>query len=145
MLSTLLGYSGESAAGLMTTEYIAVPQEASIEEALTIIKEKTPKAETIQSIFIVDSENHLVGSTMLRRLIIGNLQDNVLKASTKKTVRIQMEDEVKKIALLMDRYKFSALPVVDSANILLGIITIDDIFSRLVSIAWRRKRKTKQI
>jgi CBS domain-containing protein len=145
MLSTLLGYSGESAAGLMTTEYIAVPQEASIEEALKIIKEKTPKAETIQSIFIVDPENHLVGSTMLRRLMVGNPQDNVLKAALKKKVIIQMEDEVKKIALLMDRYKFAALPVVDSANILLGIITIDDIFSRLVSIAWRRKKKTKQI
>lgn len=145
MLSTLLGYSGESAGGLMTTEYIAVPQEATIEDALRIVKEKTPKVETIQNIYIVDKENHLLGSTVLRRLIIADPRDIIMKAALKKTVTIRVEDEVKKIALLMDKYKIYALPVVDASNILVGIITIDDIFSRLVSIAWRRARKKKQL
>ena len=144
MLCTLLGYSGESAAGLMTTEYIAVPSTATIEEALATIKEKTPEAETIQNIFIIDLENRLLGSTVLRRLIVGNPQDNIMKAAFKKTVSIFMEDEVKKIALLMDKYKIYTLPVVDTANVLVGIITIDDIFSRLVSIAWRRSKKKMQ-
>jgi CBS domain-containing protein len=145
MLSTLLGYSGESAGGLMTTEYIAVLETATIEQTLLLIKEKTPKAETIQSIYIVDQGNHLIGSTSMRRLIIANTQDNVMKASIKKTATIRIEDEVKKIALLMDKYSIYALPVVDANNVLVGIITIDDIFSRLVSIAYRRKRRAKQI
>lgn len=145
MLSTLLGYSGESAAGLMTTEYVTVPETASIEQALVLIKEKTPKAETIQTIFIVDQENHLMGSTVLRRLMIADLKDGVKKAAFKKTVSIHMEDEVKKIAFLMDKYKIYVLPVVDSLNVLVGIITIDDIFSRLVSIAWRRSNKKKHL
>ncbi len=145
MLSTLLGYAAESAGGLMTTEYIAVPEDTTIEETLKVIKEKTPKAETIQHIYIVDRENHLLGSTVLRRLIIADPTDNVMKAALKKTVSIHVADEVKKIALLMDKYKIYALPVVDASNILVGIITIDDIFSRLVSVAWRKARKKKQL
>ena len=145
MLSTLLGYAGESAGGLMTTEYIAVSEQASIEETLRIIKEKTPKAETIQNIYITDKENHLLGSTVLRRLIIADPADNLMKAALKKTVSIHIDDDVKKIALLMDKYKIYALPVVDASNVLVGIITIDDIFSRLVTIAWRRASKKKQL
>jgi magnesium transporter len=145
MLSGLLGYASESAGGLMTTEFIAVPVAATIAETLTIIKEKTPKAETIQSIYIVDGENHLVGVTYLRRLIIANPADNVTKAAVKKTVSIRPEDDVKKIAMLMDKYSYAVLPVVDAANVLVGIITIDDIFSRLVTIAFRRARKKKEI
>lgn len=145
MLSTLLGYSGESAGGLMTTEYIAVPQTATIEQALNIIKEKTPKAETIQNIYIIDQSGKLAGTTFLRRLIIANAGDPVMAAALKKTVAIHIEDEVKKIALLMDKYNIAALPVVDETNVLVGIITIDDIFSRLVSIAWRKNKKKSQI
>jgi magnesium transporter len=145
MLSQLLGYASESAGGLMTTEFIAVPATASIDETLKVIKEKTPKAETIQSIYIVDAENHLVGVTFLRRLIISDPADNVMKASLKKVVSIRPEDDVQKIALLMDKYGFFVLPVVDAANILVGIITIDDIFSRLVTIAFRRAHKKKEL
>jgi CBS domain-containing protein len=142
MLSTLLGYSGESAGGLMTTEFIAVPETATVEEALAIIKEKTPGAETIQNIFIVSRENRLVGAVFLRRLIIADPKDPVTKAALKKKISIHVDDEVKKIALLMEKYNVNVLPVVDDANLLVGIITMDDIFSRLVSIAWRRKKKT---
>ncbi len=145
MLSTLLGYSGESAGGLMTTEYIAVLQSATIEQALNIVKEKTPRAETIQNIYIVDHEGHLVGTTFLRRLIIANTGENIMMAALKKTVKIHTDDDVKKIALLMDKYGVAVLPVVDESNILVGIITIDDIFSRLVSIAWRRSKKKNHI
>jgi len=69
----------------------------------------------------------------------------VMKAALKKTVSIHVDDEVKKIALLMDKYKIYALPVVDASGVLAGIITIDDIFSRLVTIAWRRTRRKKQL
>lgn len=145
MLSTLLGYSGESAGGLMTTEYIAVPQTATIEQSLNIVKEKTPRAETIQNIYIIDQSGKLTGTTFLRRLIIANAGDSIMAAALKKTVAIHIEDEVKKIALLMDKYNIAALPVVDADNVLVGIITIDDIFSRLVSIAWRKSKKKNQI
>jgi len=145
MLSKLLGYSEESAGGLMTTEYIAVPDTATIEQALKIVKEKTLKAETIHNIFIVDKENHLAGSTVLRRLITADPPDEVMKAALKKTVKIHVEDDVKRIALLMDKYKVNAVPVVDASNILIGIITMDDIFSRLVAIAWRRAKRKIQL
>jgi len=144
-LSSLLGYASESAGGLMTTEFIWVLETATIEEALRIVKERTLKAEAIQSIFIVDGQKRLVGSTSLRRLIIAEPGDNVMKAALKKTVSIRTEDDVKKIAFLMDKYKYVALPVVNTESVLVGIITIDDIFNRLVTIAWRRARRRKDI
>jgi magnesium transporter len=68
-----------------------------------------------------------------------------MKAALKKTVSIRTEDDVKKIAFLMDKYKYVALPVVNAENVMVGIITIDDIFNRLVTIAWRRARRRKDI
>lgn len=145
MLSVLLGYSGESAGGIMTTQYIAVPEEGTVADALKVIREKTAQPEAVSNVFIVDSENHLKGATSLLRLIAADPALGVVKAAFKRTVNIHVDDDVKKIALLMDKYKIHVLPVVDANNVLAGIITIDDILSRLVAIAWRRSRRRKQL
>lgn len=145
MLSSLLGYSGESAGGIMTTQYIAVPEETTVAETLRIVREKTAQAEAVSNVFIVDPEHRLKGTTSLLRLIAADAASAVMKAAFKKTINIHVDDDVKKIALLMDRYKIHTLPVVDANNVLAGIITIDDVLSRLVTIAWRRSHKRKQI
>jgi len=142
-LSQLLGYSSDSAGGLMTAEYLAFTKDTATESVLKQIKERAFKVEPAQFVYIVDENNHLIGSTNFRRLILANPTEPIQKASFPKTYFVRLNSSVKEVAYLMEKYKYYAIPVVDENHVLQGIITVDDILSQVISIAWRRLKKIK--
>jgi sporulation protein YlmC with PRC-barrel domain len=143
-LSQLLGYSSDSAGGLMITEYLSFPKETSIEAALKQIKERTFKIEPAQFIYIVDETGRLIGCTNFRRLIIANPADLIQTTVFPKIYSVNLNSSVKEIAYLMEKYKYYTIPVVDDNHILQGIVTVDDILTQVISIAWRRLKKLKK-
>jgi len=142
-LSQLLGYSSDSAGGLMTTDFFAFMKDATIDTALKAIKERAFKVEPAQFVYIVDEANHLIGSTNFRRMIFSKPEDPIQSAAFPKTYFVHLDSSVKEVAYLMEKYKYYAIPVVDAANVLQGIITVDDILSQVITIAWRRLKKIK--
>ena len=142
-LSQLLGYSGDSAGGLMTTEYIAFAKDTPVQSALNQIKERKFKSEPVQSIYIIDETGHLINATNLRRLIMAGPEEPIQNSAFPKTYFVRLDSSVKEVAYLMEKYKYFAIPVVDENNILQGIITVDDILSQLIAFAWRRLKKIK--
>lgn len=140
-LSQLLGYSSDSAGGLMTTEYIAVSQDSSVGAVLNQIRERAFRTEPAQFVYIVDENNHLVGATNFRRLLLAGPQDSIKNTAFPKTYFVHLNSSVKEVAYLMDKYKYYVIPVVDEHKVLQGIITVDDILSQVISIAWRRFKK----
>jgi len=144
-LSQLLGYSNDSAGGLMTTEYMAFHKNTPIESVLAQIKERVFKVEPAQFVYIVDENNRLVGCTNFRRMMLASPQEPLEKAAFPKIYFVQINSSVKEVAYLMEKYKYYAIPVVDDNHILQGIITVDDILSQLISFAWRRLKKIKII
>jgi CBS domain-containing protein/sporulation protein YlmC with PRC-barrel domain len=142
-LSQLLGYSSDSAGGLMITEYIAFIKDTTVDSALKQIKERSFKVEPAQFVYIVDENNQLIGSTNFRRLILANPQDPIQNSAFPRTHSVHLDSSVKEVAYLMDKYKYYAIPVVDENHILQGIITVDDVLSQVISIAWRRLKKIK--
>ena len=144
-LSQLLGYSSDSAGGLMTTEYIAFTKGVTIETALKQIKERSFKTEPAQFVYILDESGRLIGSTNFRQLILANPQDAIEKAAFAKIYFVHLNSSVKEIAYLMEKYKYYAIAVVDENNVFQGIITVDDILSQVISIAWRRFKKIKAL
>jgi sporulation protein YlmC with PRC-barrel domain len=145
-LSQLLGYSSDSAGGLMTAEYLAFAKDTTVEAVLKQIKERTFKVEPAQFIYIVDENNQLIGSTNFRHLILANPQDPIQNAAfPRKTYSVHLDSSVKEVAYLMEKYKYYSIPVIDENNILQGIITVDDILSHVIAIAWRRLKKIKPV
>ena len=142
-LSQLLGYSNDSAGGLMTTDYIAFTKDTSVESALKQIRERSFKVEPAQLVYIIDENHNLIGSTNFRRLILSEPQDSIQKTAFPKTYFVHLDSSLKEVAYLMEKYKYYAIPVVDENNILQGIITVDDILSQIISIAWRRLKRIK--
>lgn len=142
-LSQLLGYSSDSAGGLMVAEYMAFAKETTVEAVLVQIKERAFKIEPAQFVYIIDENNRLVAATNFRRLILANPQDPVIKAAFPKTYSVHLNSSIKEVAYLMEKYKYNAIPVVDNNNCLQGIITVDDVLTQVISIAWRRFRKIK--
>ena len=142
-LSQLLGYANDSAGGLMTTDYLVFSKDTLIESVLKQIKERVFKVEPAQYVYIVDEANRLVGSTNFRRLMLAEPQNTLEKAAFPKTYFVHLDSSVKEVAYLMEKYKYYTIAVVDESSILQGIITVDDILNRVISIAWRRLKRIK--
>jgi len=127
----LLKYPEESAGGIMTTEYISLPADIPVEEAITRLREIAPQAETIYYVFVVDTEGHLIGVLSLRDLIAssdGTLLKNVMRHNVI-SVNAQLDQE--EVARVVSKYDLLAVPVVDDQNRLLGIVTVDDVLDVL--------------
>lgn len=140
-LSRLLGYASDSAGGLMTLDYMAIPKDTTVEAALNIIRGKSFSVEPIQYVYIVDENNKLVGLTNLRRFLSSPPEALITSTAFNHTAYVHLDDGVQEVAYLMEKYKYQALAVVNGEGILQGIITIDDILSQVIAIAWRKTRK----
>lgn len=138
-LSTLLGYSSDSAGGLMTTDFISMLETMSAGSALEAIKDQPRDVETAPFIYITDEKNHLKGITTIRRILHAEPGDSILKTIFPKTLHVHLRDGMKEVAYLMDKYKVTAIPVVDNHMVLNGVITMDDVLSQVIAIAWRKR------
>lgn len=142
-LSTLLGYSSDSAGGLMTTEFVALPEDMTVVDAIEHIRNNTREFDLVPYIYIIDDKFHLKGITTVRRLLFEDPKDVVLKAAFPKTLYVYLDNSVKEVAHFMEKYKMSAIPVIDENKVLHGIVTMDDILNKVITIAWRKRpRKT---
>jgi magnesium transporter len=138
-LSTLLGYSSDSAGGLMTTEFVSIAETLTVEQAIEYIKSQAKEIETTPYIYILDDKNHLKAVTTVRRFLIADPKENVLKTAFPKVVSVSLNKGVKEVAHVMDKYRISAVPVVDEHKVMHGVITVDDILSQVIAIAWRKR------
>ncbi len=138
-LSTLLGYSSDSAGGLMTTEFVSLAETITVEAAIDYIKNQTKDMDTVPYIYIVDDKNHLKGVTTIRRLLFADPKEVVAKTAFPKPLYVYLNNSVKELAYVMDKYRISAVPVIDENKVLHGIVTVDDILSQVISIAWRKR------
>lgn len=127
----LLGYPENSMGRLMTSEYVIARPGWSIEEALKHIRRCGSDAETVNVIYVVDEAWHLIDDIPLRRLILADPQQKVEEVMDRRAVSISVFEDQEEAIKIMKHYNLVALPVVDSENILLGIVTIDDIIDVL--------------
>lgn len=128
----LLEHDEDTAGGLMTTEYLAFPPDQTASEAIEELRRQSPETELIYYIYVVDSEEHLLGVLSLRDLIMAAAKTplkNLMRSNPKK---IGAEENQREVAELVSRYNLIAVPVVDEDNHLLGIITVDDILNILL-------------
>ncbi|MFC1590634.1 magnesium transporter MgtE N-terminal domain-containing protein [Candidatus Omnitrophota bacterium] len=142
-LSTLLGYSSDSAGGIMTTDFVSLSENMTVGEAIEHIKEKTADLDYVYYVYIIDDKNRLKATTTIRMLLFSeNLKEPITNTVFSKAIYSYLHDSTKQVAYLFDKYKLSALPVVDENKVLHGVITIDDVLSRVILLAWRKRPKT---
>ena len=124
----LLGYPEESVGRLMTPDYVAVFPEWTAAEALERVREKGLDSETIMVLYVTDGAMKLIGVLGLRSLILAGPQQRIEEIMAPSVISISALEDREKAVQLIQRYDLAALPVVDANNVLLGIVTIDDLF-----------------
>jgi len=111
----------------MTTEYVALPKDITTEKAIEILRKTAPDAETIYYVYIVDSQNRLVGVISLRELIVADPDTIIESIMHRKVISVSVDMDQEEVAEVVSKYDFLAVPVVDKDSRLVGIITVDDI------------------
>ncbi len=124
---TLLGYPKNSVGRLMTPDYVAIKSEWTIKKAIEHIRKYGRDAETINMIYVVDDEFHLIDDIPLRRIILAEPEQKVEEIMDFQFISISPYEDQEKAIEIMKKYNLVALPVTDNDNYLLGIVTIDDI------------------
>jgi Mg/Co/Ni transporter MgtE len=135
----LLTYSEDSAGGIMTTEYVALPPNVSAEEAIIILRETSSEAETIFYLYVTDDEDHLLGVFSLSDLILAQPNTMITNFMHTKVVKVNLIDIQEKVAQLIAKYDLLAIPVVDDENKLHGIVTSDDALDKIIPTAWKKR------
>ena len=140
-LRKLLGFAQNSAGGLMTTEYLYLKSDARVADAFQKIKDNINFPGTIFFLYIVDDDHKYLGTTSLRRFFNEDPQSLLLKTCYPENIHVYTDDSVEQVALLLERYKSSSIPVLNQQDILQGIITIDDVLEELISLAWHQYKE----
>jgi magnesium transporter len=129
----LLEHKEETAAGRMTTEFLALPVTATVENAIGVMREFEGGIETVSTIYLVDSHGTLVGAVPLVKLVLSQLDTPLLSLTQEPLVLTHKETSDSEVAELFDKYNLVTLPVIDEQNKLAGVITSDDVITMLRS------------
>ena len=123
----LSGYDPDTAGGIMTPEYVAVAKEATSAQAIAAIRRLVDEAETVNYVYVVDDERHLLGVLSLYRLLLSPERTPVVELMAPSTVRVKASADQETAARILTDRNLLAIPVVDDDDHLVGIITEDDV------------------
>jgi magnesium transporter len=133
-LRKLLKYSANTAGGIMTTEFVSVPSDWTVHQALVLISEVGGRKETVYAVYVVDPKSEaLVHVVSLRELITAPREENVMDIGSRRPPLTVIPDTDREdAARLISKYNLLAIPVVDAYHHMLGIVTVDDVIDTLV-------------
>jgi len=123
----ILNYPENSIGRLITTEYLSLKPEWTIDEALSHIRKVGNDVETIDVAYVLDEKKTLIGSVTIKDIILSKPRITISQIIDTEVVSINVMEDQEKAANLMKRYDLSVLPVVDDNKRIVGIVTIDDI------------------
>ena len=123
----LLGYREDTAGRIMTSEFVSLPVDATVRDAIARVRDLNEDVETMHYLYLVDDERHLKGVISLRDLVVNGPDVPLVElAETEDVLTASPEDDQEDVAEDIAKYNLLAMPVVDENRKLLGIVTVDD-------------------
>ena len=127
----LLEYDEDTAGGLMTNSYLALPQDATVEAAIIAMREQDHLAKSLTHVFLVDDAERLVAAVPIGRLFLAGPEQPLRPLAFRETPRVDLEAERERVVEVFDKYNCYSLPVTDELGVLKGVITADDVIAVL--------------
>ncbi|MBQ6968095.1 MAG: magnesium transporter, partial [Lachnospiraceae bacterium] len=126
-INHLLKFPEDSAGSIMTVEFVDLRENLTVAEALDRIRKTGIDRETINNCYVLDSARRLTGMVALRTLILSDKEDLIRDIMEENVISVETMMDQEEVARMISKYDFSSIPVVDSEDRLVGIITVDDI------------------
>ena len=126
-INRLLNYPEESAGSVMTVEYAELKDTLTIKQAISILRKEINEYETINVCYVVNDQRRLIGHISLKDILLANSDDLVSDVYVRDIICVKTTTDQEEVGKLFKKYDLTVMPVVDSEDRLVGIITIDDI------------------
>lgn len=128
LVNQYLNYPENSAGSIMTSEYIALKKDMTVADAISYIRENGTGKESIYTCYVTTSTRELEGVVSLREMIMNPYETNLEDIMDQHVIFGHTHDDQEEISAIFQKYDFMSLPIVDTENRLVGIITYDDAF-----------------
>lgn len=132
----LMAYHEESAGGIMTTGYVAVPHHYTAQQALDELRGKARDVEMIYYVYVEDDEGRLEGVVSLRSLIVSRPETPIREIMEPNVMTVNLATHMREVAHAITKYDLLAVPVVDEDNRMHGVVTVDDVMDLIVPPTW---------
>lgn len=126
-INYLLKYPEDSAGSIMTVEFIDVKVSQTVDQAIQILRRDVNKSEHIDVIYVLDPSRTLLGTVSIRQLLLSAGDELIGNIMTENPITTATLTDQEEVAHMFQKYDFTTMPVVDSENRLVGIITVDDV------------------
>lgn len=123
----LLPHPDETAGGRMTTDFVALHRDWTVEQALSYLRRTRPGAEQVFYLYVVDDEHRLEGVVSLRHLVVANADERIGDLMTPDVVSVATAEDQEEVVRRVRHYNFIAVPVVDDGRHLVGVVSVDDL------------------
>jgi len=135
----LLAYGEDSAGGIMTTDFLALPRDLTAGQAIDRLRELQPDPALVYYLYVVDAEGRLDGNLSLRDLVVARPETPLTAIMNPNVLRVEADVPKEEVASLIAKYDLLALPVVDARRVLLGTVTIDDVVELMMPRGWKKR------
>jgi len=135
----LLTYPEESAGGIMTTDYVTVPERLTAGGAIAQLRESARETDTLTYVYITDSNGHLLGVVSLHELVLADPAAPLAEIMHRRVVSVGVLDSQEEVAQAVSKYNLVAIPVVDTEQRIQGIVTADDALDKVIPTAWKKR------
>ncbi|KIL72908.1 magnesium transporter [Bacillus badius] len=135
IIESMMAYPAETAGRLMTNRFVWIRDTYTVREAVDKLKTFAEFAETINYLYVIDAQKKLVGVVSYRDLLLADANDKVNEVMYGRVISVSVYTDQEEVARLIERYDFLAIPVVDDHDMLVGIVTFDDIIDVVIQEA----------
>lgn len=135
----LLSYPEDSAGGIMTTDFLALPRDLTTGQAIDRLRELKPDPAAVYYLYVVDEEGRLDGNVSLRDLVVAAPDTPLSEIMNASVLRVQADMSKEDVASLIAKYDLLGLPVVDARRRLLGTVTVDDVVDFMLPRGWKKR------
>lgn len=125
-INEILKYPDDSAGSIMTTDFIDIPSGSTVKEALDKLRKLGRRKEAIYILYIVDPGRYLAGVIDIKDLLLHDYDDVVDDFMENNVISVKTTTDQEEVSHMFDKYDFLAMPVVDTENRLVGVVTVDD-------------------
>lgn len=135
----LLSHSEDSAGGIMTTDFVALPRELTAAAAIDRLREIKPDPESAYYLYVIDAEGRLDGVVSLRDLVVASPDQLLVSIMDPHILKVDADTSKEDVASLIAKYDLLAVPVVDADQKLLGTVTVDDVVELMLPRGWKKR------
>jgi magnesium transporter len=131
-LNLLMSYDEKTIASIMNTDFVTINKNLSIKETTAYIINNSKDSDFIDSVYVVDDNNRLIGDIALKDLISARASDNLESITHKINNYLKLEDSINTGVKKFKNYAKSVLPVINNEGVVIGIVTADDVLNTMV-------------